>query len=52
LLSTKSVESTAMADLFVTISLGYPGTSLVPSELNCELGSARINQWLQNEQQR
>jgi hypothetical protein len=46
LVKSYAVESEAMADLFVTLSWGYPGKSPVPSELAVELGEGRVAQWL------
>jgi hypothetical protein len=46
LISSGLVDTTAMADLYVTLAWGYPGKSLVPSELAGAMGDGRINQWL------
>jgi hypothetical protein len=40
------VEGTSMADLYVTLAWGYPGKSLVPSELVGAMGDGRIAHWL------
>lgn len=46
ILSLGLVDGTAMADLYVTLAWGYPGKSLVPSELGGAMGDARITHWL------
>jgi hypothetical protein len=46
LLSAGLVDATTMADLYVTLAWGYPGKSLVPSELAGAMGDGRIAQWL------
>jgi hypothetical protein len=40
------VDGVAMSDLYVTLAWGYPGKSLVPSELADAVGRARIKHWL------
>ncbi len=46
ILSLGIVEGTSMADLYVTLAWGYPGKSLVPSELVGAMGDGRIAHWL------
>jgi hypothetical protein len=49
LVALNVVESVAMADLFVTLSWGYPGAVPVPSELGENIGAARLSYWLKND---
>lgn len=47
LIAENVVNSVAMADLFITLAWGYPGTVPVPSELGANFGRARIRYWRQ-----
>lgn len=49
LVALNVVESVAMADLFITLSWGYPGAVPVPSELGENIGAARLSYWLKND---
>jgi len=49
LVELQAVDSTAMADLFITLAWGYPGAVLVPSELGANTGAGRIDCWLNND---
>ena len=46
LITAGLVDGISMADLYVTLGWGYPGKSLVPSELAGAMGDGRIAQWL------
>ncbi len=46
LLGMGIVETSVMADLFVTLSWGYPGAAPLPSVLADQLGPNRVAQWL------
>jgi hypothetical protein len=45
LVQANIVDSVAMADLFITLAWGHPGTVPVPSELGASVGPARIAYW-------